>query len=110
VEAPDPETAVRNAIGSWPSLSALADFAVRRHGFGNTDGGFGVTYPDDLDDYDRAAGHLVPAGYVAVYGLWGPPDGYEVFVDETFYLATLVAVLKSHGLLAEAQRVQAIGN
>jgi len=61
-DIPDPETAVRSAIGHWSRLPDLAEFAVRQHGFGDTDGGFGVTYPCDLDAYDRESGRFIPAG------------------------------------------------
>ena len=42
---------MRDAIRHWPSLTALAGFAAHRHGYGNTDGGFGVTYPGDEVPY-----------------------------------------------------------
>jgi hypothetical protein len=50
----DPQPAVVASIRAWSRLPDLASFAVARHGFGDTDGGFGVTYPGDLDEYDRA--------------------------------------------------------
>ena len=42
------------AIACWSSLEGLSEFAVARHGYGNDSGG--ITYPGDLDDYDRACG------------------------------------------------------
>jgi hypothetical protein len=72
----DPQSAVVNSI-RWSRLPDLASSAVARHGFGDTDGSFGVTYPGDLDEYDRAVeGATIPDGFVEVYGCWGPPDGY----------------------------------
>jgi hypothetical protein len=44
MNAPDSETAVRAAIHHWSRLTDLVEFAIRRHGFGDTDSGFGVTY------------------------------------------------------------------
>lgn len=108
-EKPDPKTACLDAIRHWSSLQALAEFAVSHHGYGNTDGGFGVLYPGDLDDYDREVeGQFIPPGYVQVYGFWGPPDGYELLVPEATYLSVLAQVLYQNGLTAEAERVQAL--
>ena len=109
MEAPEPETAVRDAIRHWSRLSELAEFAACRHGFGDSDGGFGVTYPGDLDEYDRVVdGFAIPEGFVQVYGFWGAPDGYEVLVPEAAYLHTLADVLSAAGHLAEASRVRSL--
>ncbi len=108
-ETPTTETAVRTSISRWPRLSELAEFAVRRHGYGDTDGGFGVTYPADLDEYDRMElRQHIPSGKVMIYGFWGLPDGYEVLIEEAVYLATLAAVLTEQGLLEESERVRAL--
>ena len=53
MHAPEPTIAIRNAIRHWSRLTDLAEFTAQRHGYGNTDGGFDVTYPGDLDEYDR---------------------------------------------------------
>jgi hypothetical protein len=108
VVAPEPEAAARDAIRHWSRLAELAEFAARRHGFGDSDGGFGVTYPGDLDDFDRASGEFIPDGFVQVYGFWGPPDGYEVLVPEVVYLAQLAGVLSAAGQVAEAARVRSL--
>lgn len=102
---PDPETAIRDAIWHWPPLPQLAEFAVERHGYWDGDGGFGVTYPDDLDEYDREVdGQHVPAGYVRVSGFrCRRGEGYDLLVYETTYLETLAAVLSENGLEAEAE-------
>src|SRR5262245_12592136 len=79
VEQPEPEVAARDAIRHWSRLPELAEFAALRHGFGDSDGGFGVTYPGDLDDYDHEVdGVCIPEGFVQAYGFWGPPNGYEL--------------------------------
>ena len=104
--SPDPESAAREAIRHWHRLPALAEFAVQRHGFGDSNGGFGIIYPGDLDEYDRVVlGDHIPAGFVQAYGFWGPPDGYEVLVPETTYLAALADELSAAGHAAEAARV-----
>jgi hypothetical protein len=108
MDAPDPETAVRDSIRSWSSLPQLAEFAVLRHGYGNSDGGFGVTYPEDQDEYDRAVGPIIPAGHVEVYGFWGAPDGYELIVTESFYLGVLGAMLEEAGFGTEAESVRGL--
>lgn len=106
VETPTPEDAIRDAIRHWSCLSELADFAVDQNGFGNSDGGFGITYPGDLDEYDRAQGEQIPVGFVKVYGFWGLPDGYEVLVAESLYLQTLASLLSAGGHVAEAEQVR----
>lgn len=107
--APELEVAVRNVIGHWPQLAQLAEFAVGRHGFGESNGGFGVTYPDDLDEYDRhVEGLSIPAGFVEVYGFWGAPEGYEMLVRESQYLTILANVLTAAGHPLEAARVRSL--
>lgn len=109
MESPTPEVAAREAIRHWSRLPELADFAARRHGFGDSDGGFGVTYPGDLDDHDRKVdGTEIPAGYVQVYGFWGPPNGYELLVRELVYLDALAAELLAAGHSRESARVQSL--
>jgi hypothetical protein len=109
VDAPDPITAIRDAIRHWSSLPELADFAVRRHGYGNTDGGFGLTYPGDLDEYERVVEGLhIPDGFVRVYGYWGPPAGYELEVSEALYLTTLEQALIEAGFQDEAKKVRTL--
>ena len=63
------EAACREIISQWSQLSELADFAERRHGYGNSDGGFGITYPGDLDEYEiEVEGIKIPNGSVLLYG------------------------------------------
>jgi hypothetical protein len=82
---PSPETAIRDAIRHWSDISQLAEFALRQHGYSDTNGGFGVTHPGDLE-YDRAIdGVRIPAGFILVYGFGGPSDGYELLVRESDY-------------------------
>lgn len=102
-----PRDAVRAAIRAWSSLLDLAVFAEERMGFGDTNGGFGVNYPEHVDDYDRVAqGNEIPDGFLAVYGFWGPPDGYELLVPEDTYLDVLAELLDEDGEQALARRVR----
>lgn len=105
VQSPEPKTAARNAIDHWMRLSDLARFAEQSHGYGDSNGGFGITYPGDLDDFDRANGEYIPDGFLRVYGLWGSPAGYELLVSEVVYLGQLASVLLASGHTAEAERV-----
>lgn len=101
--------AIIDAIRHWSRLEELAQFATERHGFGDSDGGFGVNYPDDLDEYDRSQpGGDLPYGSVDVYGFWGPPDGYEFRVPETTYLSVLAKVLMANNLANATARVDAL--
>ena len=107
MEPPEPAAAVRDAIRHWSRLPELAEFAVLRHGFGDSDGGFGVTYPGDIDEYDREVdGVRIAEGFVQVYEFWGPPDGYELLVTELVYLTELAAVLSAKGHEPEAAQVR----
>ena len=64
----------------------LVRFATDRHGFGDSDGGFGSTYPSDLHESQQVVvGRCIPEGFVLAYGFWGPPNGYEVLVAEWLY-------------------------
>jgi len=93
MKVPSVQKAISQAIDSWPSLNNLAQFTMKRYGYGNTDRGFGVTYPNELDDSDKK----IPEGFIKVYGFWGKPDGYEILIPETEYLTELAARLKSKG-------------
>lgn len=109
MRAPPPEIAIRDAIRHWSRLAELPDFAAKRHGFGNSDGGFGVTYPGDLDEYDRVTDSVqIPNGFVHVYGFWGLPNGYQLLVPESVYLTILSEMLANEGHSAEADRVRAL--
>ena len=106
----EPDTAelraVLDAARSWRDED-LCVFAERRHGYGNSDGGFGVTYPNDLDDAEREETPL-REGEVLVYAFFGPPDGYEFVIGEPLYLECLAAYLAALGRAEDADRVRAL--
>ncbi|GAB5407631.1 MAG: hypothetical protein Aurels2KO_58620 [Aureliella sp.] len=73
------------------SHSNLVRYALARHGWGDTDGGFGTTYSTDLDDCDRHVdGVSIADGHVQLYGFWGLPDGYELQISESDYISHII--------------------
>ena len=103
----DPTFAALTAIRHWSNKPSLVQYALDRHGFGDTDGGFGITYPGDLDEYaHEVEGRHIPDGFVQAYGFWGPPDGYEILVPEWLYRDVLAEVLACLGMREEATRVR----
>jgi hypothetical protein len=94
-------------IGMWSSLSELSEFAIKRHGFGNSDGGFGITYPDDQDEYgiEIEKETVIQQGFVGAYGFWGLPDGYEFQISEHTYLEVLSKKLIDEGCNDEANKI-----
>jgi hypothetical protein len=108
VEPDTPELrAVLDAVRSWSRVGDLCAFAEHRHGFGNSDGGFGVSYFGDLDDFERTD-TTMREGDVLVYAFFGPPEGYEFVVPESLYLECLAAYLDAEGRGEDAERVRAV--
>jgi hypothetical protein len=89
-DTPELKTLI-NVIVSYSAYSdaRLIEAAVQRRGLSNSDGGFGVIYPSDLDDYDRATQPLIPPGFVCVYTFFGARDGDEFTIPESLYLEVL---------------------
>jgi hypothetical protein len=110
MSVPLPAEAAMASIRHWSKLADLAKFAADGHGFGDSDGGFGITYPTDLDEYDRDIEKVViPNGYVQAYGFWGSDQGgYEVLVTVQEYHSVLAQALASAGMLHEAQLVKSL--
>ncbi|WP_347905537.1 hypothetical protein [Pseudomonas purpurea] len=101
------ENRIREVIGVFQGIDQLAGFARERSGWGDSDGGFGVIYPEDLDEYQREVEKLcIPDGQVEVYGFWGPPNGYQFLAMERFYLEILASMLESLGQRDSAQEVR----
>lgn len=98
---------IREVIRAWSNTDDLLKFALTRHGYGDSNGGFGITYPGDLDEYQvEVEKELIPAGMIQVYGFWGPPDGYEFLVPEENYLQVLAEVMFETGANENAQRIK----
>lgn len=103
----DPTFAALVSIRHWPDKRSLVRMALARHGYGDSNGGFGITYSGDLDDHDRTTQGLdIPEGFVMAYGFWGPPEGYHVLVPEWLYRDVLAEVLECLGLWQEASSVR----
>lgn len=98
---------LREIIEAWSFINDLPQYAKELHGYGDSNSGFGITYPSDLDEYQREVeGISIPEGMVQAYGCWGPPEGYEFLVAETEYLRVLAEVLFEKGLVDEAVSVK----
>ncbi len=94
------------------SLRELSEFAEKRHGYGDSDGGFGATYETDLDEYSRIHEGDIPKGHVEIYGYWGStpppgwPIGYEFQITEQEYLLVLIEVLSKHKLARQVEDIE----
>jgi len=77
------------AMRHWSTPSQLVRFALDGHGYMNTDSFFGITYPNDLDEYDRANGENIPPGYIEVSAGNGDPHGDTHLILETVYVELL---------------------
>lgn len=110
MDAPEPEAACREVILEWRTLSELATYAERRHGYGNDNGGFGVRYPTDLDEYEtQVLGMHIPAGSLLAYGYaFANPPGYEILVNESLYLRTLSKIFRELGSVSDAERIDVL--
>ncbi|MGG6231508.1 hypothetical protein [Tenacibaculum sp. SDUM215027] len=84
-----------NAIAHWENLKSLVEFAISRHGYGNTDSMCGITYESDLDDYDREIENvLIPIGQIQAYS-----DHFEVKeknITEVEYLMILKSFFEAN--------------
>ncbi|EIT7141923.1 hypothetical protein L2761_004667 [Vibrio parahaemolyticus] len=80
----------------FPSDEQLVEFALKRHGYCMDDGYYGVTYPDDLDEYDREVeGQCIPEGMVRI-NYWDGSEK-ELIVSERDYLTALKGYLILNG-------------
>lgn len=87
---------------TFPSHSQLVKFALARHGFGGDNGYYGLTYPNDIDEYERVVeGKFVPEGKVQI-NYW---DGKhkDILVSEKEYILALKNFLISDGCCEMAE-------
>lgn len=94
-----------DAIHNWKSVSQLVDFAEARHGYQNTDGFFGIFYPSDLNEFDRANGDPIPNGMIQANAWYGAHDGPIHLLPELEYLELLRQYLTLLGKLELACRI-----
>jgi hypothetical protein len=73
---------------SFPTDEELVLFANERRGFGGDDGGYGVIYPSDLDEYATAVElRAIPDGSVEIYCL--AYTDKDIIISEHQYLLAL---------------------
>jgi hypothetical protein len=101
---------IEEIISSWPSMPQLAQFAAVRQGFCNSDGGHGLQYPEDLDDYEgEVEKTAIPDGYVLLFGrknFTNKSAGFEFKIAETLYLGILSQMLSQSQFHREAEAVR----
>jgi hypothetical protein len=88
-------------ILAWPDLKAVARFARERRGYGNTDFGVGLNYPERPER----------AGQVQIWRWdWNRPriKMRSFHIPEADYLATLAGLLRARGHLEDAMSVEAL--
>ena len=81
----------------------LASYAIAGHGFMDDEGFYGVTYPSDLDDWQREReGASIPEGFVEVTF-----EHKDFLVPRVAYLRALARHLRTLGLHELAESVPA---
>jgi len=93
----DLERIIRHIFSyNFPSDEELVEFANSRHGFGGDDGSYGVTYPTDLDAYERdIQQQVIPDGCVEIY--CSAYTDKDIIISEHKYLSELDKFLKEKG-------------
>tara|TARA_R110002167_G_scaffold362307_1_gene581326 strand:+ start:3326 stop:3718 length:393 start_codon:yes stop_codon:yes gene_type:complete len=103
-----PRKAAVDAMRNWCAPEELSAFAVARHGFMNSDSFFGITYPTDLDEWDRASGESIPDGYVEALAGYGDPHSDGLLILEAEYLELLRQFLLLVRLPTHAQELATV--
>ena len=105
----EPSTVARkaaiDAMRHWSSLAKLVAFAEARHGYGDSDGFFGIIYPSDLDEFDRANGHSICEGNVEAFAWYGAHEGETHQLPEIEYLELLRQFLTLMGHPSLARQI-----
>ncbi|MGB3619882.1 MAG: hypothetical protein WBA20_00885 [Ketobacter sp.] len=84
---------------SFPSDEKLIEYALGRHGYGGDNGSYGITYPEDLDDFDRANGENIPDGKLEIY--CKELDVDVLTIEERHYLQALKSYLANKGKIVD---------
>jgi hypothetical protein len=84
------EQLIRAVLPHWRKREQLAELARRRVGYLDTDGYFGITYPEELEPDDDLH---IPPGHIAVLAGYGDPHSRERLVREEVYLRVLADYL-----------------
>jgi hypothetical protein len=75
----------------WPSEIKLAEYVVNRHEFDSDDGYYGVTYPNDLDEYEiEVEGSFISKGSVEI-NYWDGDNQVIQLLESEYVIA-----LKNH--------------
>jgi len=92
---------------NWPTDDELVEFAERGHGFGGDDGYYGITYPDDLDEYEiEVEKRKIPNGMIEIDYWDGQND--SLLVEEEFYLEKLKEYFANKGKLNDANKIDTL--
>jgi len=90
---------------NWPDEESLVKYAIDRNGFGGNDNYYGVTYPTDLDEYQREVeGEYIPEGYLEI-NYWDKQHK-EIKCTESEYLAALKAHLINKGFTQLVKKLE----
>lgn len=100
------ETVINHIFSyNFPTDEVLVRFANERHGFGGDDGCYGVTYPSDLDAYEREVEQqFIPEGSVEI--CCSAYIDKDIIIPEKQYLAALKKYLESTGQYELAGRLK----
>jgi hypothetical protein len=102
---------IEEVLAAQP-LARATQYATERQSWCNSDGGHGVTYPEDLDEYEREVeGAAIEAGYVLLFGRTNVPrssraSAFEVCLPECIYLDVLANKLEANGSTEESENIR----
>lgn len=90
---------------NWPQAEELINYANSKKGYGGDDGCYGVTYPSDLDEYDREVEKIIiPEGYLEI-NYWHEGN-QDIHVTEKEYILELKKHLISTGNSALTEKLK----
>jgi hypothetical protein len=95
-----------DAMRHWHNIEDLPRFANDRHGYGDSDGYFGITYPSDLDEFDISQGESIAEGHVVASASYGDPHAKAFSLPESEYIQLLGQYLELSGKPELAKQVR----